>query len=331
MKKHTRFFVLILTLFLLYPTSLISCSSSPPEEITATAEEENELAQVETLEKDPSKDNILNVLMIGNSFCTNFSDEILGLAKEHGINMRIYNVYYSGCRLKWHWEWFYTKDKKYSLYSYTSSNPSRSTEDNVNLEYCLSKADWDFISLQQHFDPSVAEFYDASMETCTPYAEKLTSLLRDRFPKAELLWHQTWGYEVGYQGPAGSDPTTIEENKKVLTVEKQTACYESVRDVSLELCKSLSLKRIPSGDAWQIARANPLIGDTLCQGSSKNDKYHDGDIGGGQYLNACTWFEILTGKSCVGNTWRPEYDLEEAKIVALQEAAHKAVMDAKGN
>ncbi|MBR5295338.1 MAG: DUF4886 domain-containing protein, partial [Clostridia bacterium] len=200
----------------------------------------------------------------------------------------------------------------------------------VNLEYCLSKANWDFISLQQHFDPSVAEFYDDSLETCTPYAEQLVNLLRKQFPKSEILWHQTWGYEVGYQGPAGSDPASIEENKKVLSIEKQTACYESVRDVSLKLCEDLSLKRIPSGDAWQIARQNKLIGDTLCNSISKNDKYHDGDIGGGQYLNACVWFEILTDKSCIGNTWRPDYDLSEEKIVALQEAAHRAIEEMRG-
>ena len=30
-------------------------------------------------------------------------------------------------------------------------------------------------------------------------------------------------------------------------------------------------------------------------------------------------------KSCVGNTWRPPYDLNEEKIAAMQEAAHQAV------
>lgn len=55
------------------------------------------------------------------------------------------------------------------------------------------------------------------------------------------------------------------------------------------------------------------------------DMYHDGDIGGGQYLTASVWFEILTGRSCIGNTYRPDYELSEEKIAALQQAAHEAV------
>ena len=69
-------------------------------------------------------------------------------------------------------------------------------------------------------------------------------------------------------------------------------------------------------------------GDPLHSG----DNYHDGDIGGGQYLTACVWLEALTGISPVGNTYRPTYtyggetfQLEEAFVLQLQEAAHKAV------
>ena len=59
--------------------------------------------------------------------------------------------------------------------------------------------------------------------------------------------------------------------------------------------------------------------------NGEGDYYHDGDIGGGQYLNACVWYEVLMGKSCVGNTWRPPYELSEEKIAILQAAAHEAV------
>ena len=31
------------------------------------------------------------------------------------------------------------------------------------------------------------------------------------------------------------------------------------------------------------------------------------------------------GKSCIGNTWRPKYELSEEKIAILQAAAHEAV------
>ena len=76
-----------------------------------------------------------------------------------------------------------------------------------------------------------------------------------------------------------------------------------------------------------------LIGTTLCARlgvrGDEGDYGHDGDIGGGQYLNACVWFEILTGESCLGNTFRPSYELSEEKIAILQAAAHQAVADRK--
>jgi hypothetical protein len=54
-------------------------------------------------------------------------------------------------------------------------------------------------------------------------------------------------------------------------------------------------------------------------------------VGGGQYLNACIWFEVLSGKSCIGNTWRPsDYRLSEEKIAGLQLAAHQAVAEMYG-
>jgi hypothetical protein len=52
-------------------------------------------------------------------------------------------------------------------------------------------------------------------------------------------------------------------------------------------------------------------------------------VGGGQYLNACVWFEVITGKSCVGNSFRPDYALSAEKVEVLQQAAHQAVEDMK--
>ena len=78
------------------------------------------------------------------------------------------------------------------------------------------------------------------------------------------------------------------------------------------------------------------VATNLCARTSVNngegDYYHDGDIGGGQYLNACVWFEVITGQSCVGNTYRPDYVLDtDITYEALQQAAHQAVQSLKAN
>ena len=101
----------------------------------------------------------------------------------------------------------------------------------------------------------------------------------------------------------------------------QTKQYHNIQQVSWELCRENDVPMIPAGDAWQIARNDATVGDDLC----KDDKAHDGEEGGGQYLNACVFFEVLFGKSCVGSTWRPTYALPEEKIPGLQQAAHEAV------
>ena len=58
-------------------------------------------------------------------------------------------------------------------------------------------------------------------------------------------------------------------------------------------------------------------------------------MGGGQYLNAAVWFEVITGQSVIGNTYRPVYKYNGTEIPLnsemtyerLQEAAHQAVLD----
>ena len=80
------------------------------------------------------------------------------------------------------------------------------------------------------------------------------------------------------------------------------------------------------------------IGENGFAGPNGGDGYHDGDIGGGQYLNACVWYETLTGESCVGKTFKvktyhndkdaayaPYYELSAELVDALQKVAHATV------
>ena len=112
----------------------------------------------------------------------------------------------------------------------------------------------------------------------------------------------------------------------------------AVRDYAIRVCKELDLERVNTGEAWHLVRQAGY--DRLCARKGINgdvgDYSHDGDIGGGQYLNACVWFETLTGLSCVGNPYRPTYthngktyNLEEDFVQMLQECAHKAVVEKK--
>ena len=305
---------LLLAILICLPL-MLSCSSGL-EAVETSEETVESVSTEETVEEDPAKDGVLKILMIGNSACYYYVEELYGIAHAAGIEMKIGNVYYSGCRLEQHWNWWKLRENHYRYFE-TDGRGRRLALDKTGLIPCLERDNWDAISLQEAFSPQKAADRDLCFDQCEPYMKQLDAFLRETFPQSRMLWHQTWSYEVGY----------AQANGVIDSKDAQLAQHNTVRDVALHLCKTYDLERVPVGDAWQIARDNPVIGDTLChKNGTVGDYLHDGDTGGGQYLNACVWFEVLTGGSCIGNTWRPPYALSEEKIAALQEAAHLAVV-----
>lgn len=264
---------------------------------------------------DPTQDDELNVLMIGNSFCYYYVEELYGLLTAAGYkNVNICNVYYSGCTLEQHWSWWKSNEANYDYY--TTNETGRNGLQGANLEYCLNQRNWDIISLQE----AGAKARKSGVEHLTLTETYLTDLwgyLKEQFPMSRYFWHQTWSNQIGYD----------RNSYKVESLDQQESDAAGTRAYSVAVCEKYDLERIPSGDAWQIVRQGGY--DNLCARLSVNngegDYYHDGDIGGAQYLNACVWFEAITGQSCVGNTYRPDYTLDESLITTFQEAAHKAV------
>ena len=326
--KSTLFRTLLASV-LLASTLLSACAQSiaPIEEAnTETATSETVAEEVKKTEapaimqtSDPAEDDVFNVLMIGNSGCYYYVEELYGIAKAAGVKMKVCNLYYSGCPLQKHWLWWKQNEKNYQYFE-TDEN-GRIKYETYSLNMALQCENWDMISLQEAFSPNKAKDLDDCLKKCEPYMKDLTAYLREQFPQSTLYWHQTWSYEVGYD----------RDNGLIDSPAAQEAHHQTVRTVSLHLCETYDLIRIPVGDAWQIARKNPKIGDVLChKKGAVGDFLHDGDTGGGQYLNGCVWFEVLTGQSCIGNTWRPDYNLSEEKIAQIQLAAHQAVEEMKG-
>ena len=118
-------------------------------------------------------------------------------------------------------------------------------------------------------------------------------------------------------------------HSKIADVAAQTAYHELIKASSQSVCAENGANFVPVSDAWQLARADASIGQTLCikNSTGSTDYIHDGQWGGGQYLNACIWFEVLLKKSCVGTSFRPTYGMsdKEARIALLQQYAHQAV------
>jgi hypothetical protein len=330
MKKRILSFCL--SIFLLVPF-ISSCTS----EITLTQEtntnKESETLEIKTAEevqKDPSSDNELNILFIGDSSCYYWVDELWGMLDGAGYeNLTVSNLYYSGCSLERHWNWIREKATEYTLYIYTKSG--KTAMKNAGMDTALNYKDWDSITLLQTTGRLFKIGEEQYRKETFTYLPGVYDYVYKKHPNAEYHWQQGWSRELG---------------KDVFTVEEQLSSTAIMRKIAEEVCEEYKMDFAPLGEAWNLVRHDPIIYEggknmttRIFQGRADyDDKGHDGDVGGGQYLNACVWFEILTGKSCVGTTYRPKYEFEgkdlslsEEKITLLQNAAHKAVEKVYGN
>ena len=301
--------------------------------------------------KDPAEDDELNILLIGNSFCYYWVQELFWLLAEGSgyakDKITIVNVYYSGCSLEQHWNWLQTGAANYNIA--VTQNGTGYTIDTTLFEsldtvITGSRAkSWDFISLQQNSpayysgDGSSVGNVDYARETLEPYLGNLLGYLRSYYPKAEYMWHQFWSHELGFTMPNGN----------TITKARRTSFHNALVSIGNEVSQLYDMTVVPTGEAWELVRDNTLFTtphasstlttQSLCTRIRNNafydDLYHDGDIGGGQYLNACVWYEKITGKSVVGTTYRPSYKLDSSTTVSLTEdqidllqyAAHAAV------
>lgn len=308
--------LLCFVLALIMLGSLCACTNNQQTETKPT---EDATLPMDIMQKsNPAEDDIINVLMIGNSACYYYVEELFGLAEAADINMRVCNVYHSGTRLRQHWTWWTTGEANYQFIT-TDAIHGKKTEEKVNLEYCLKQYNWDVISLQEARSTlSIAESASTHIAQTKRYLDDLIGYIKEQYPLSRYFWHQTWANQIG----------TDYNGNTVSTIEEQNAINDLGKQYALAVCKEYSLELVNSGDAWQIVRLGGY--DNLCARRNINndagDNAHDGDIGGGQYLNACIWFEAITGQSCIGNTYRPEYRFVNKQIIPkLQEAAHQAI------
>ena len=304
----------------------------------------------------PAEDDVIDVLMIGHSFCYYYVEELYNIAKAEGIKMRVCNLYYSSRGTKTHYEKWMAGVADCQLFEISDDTGGvKKSTSSMGIENALAKYEWDFIALQGGTTGAInsgAAYYD-EIGYCS---DALLGYFIQEFPDARIGWHQAWTNQAGEYRKKGSSMTT----------ELQASGAEQIQIYAELVCGHFAdedgntpIQRIPTGMAWQKCRTDTGY-DYLCSrlGYDGNaakmmhagDGNHDGDIGGGQYLNACVWFEIITGQSVLGNTYRPSYatsstlsdelfgklnvqmvsggySLTEDFVQQLQGYAHEAVAD----
>ena len=331
---NKRIIALIMALVTLLCCFLPGCSQTDAPETT-------EGKPKDILQKsNPKEDDTLNILMIGSSFCYYYVEELYGMLSAAGIKAKVCNVYYSGCPLEKHWQWWKSGEANYDYY--VTDDHGRVGVNGVSLEYCLMQENWDVISLQENTSRIFKTGAQTHLDNTQLYWQDLLNYLMEQFPQSRMLWHQPWTYQVEYG-----------KESVLMTAELQEQYQKEIEDYAIGISNYFEgkVQRVNSGRAWQICRTKYGYDYLTCRqksNSGKGDGSHDGDLGGGQYLNACVWYEVITGKSCISNPYRPAYQisaalsdelesklkiaidggnyvLTEEMVSILQNAAHEAV------
>ena len=208
-----------------------------------------------------------------------------------------------------------------------------------NLEDALGEGNWDYISLQgvTANGSYINDDLDVLKVEVAESAEPLLDRFHQRFPQAQLLWQRTWFFEIGRVASNGYVYT--EEDGPKYNAGMQYVCDYMCNEFDKD--KEYDLVMVNTGAAWTKARelnetANVLPYGGLCARLGKNsfgdgrghsgDGYHDGDIGGGQLLNAYVWYMTITGDTDLSDsTYKPlyhaNYPLSDEFVAVLKEAA----------
>ncbi len=242
----------------------------------------------------------LRILAIGNSFSQDSVEQYLWeLFNAEGIPVIIGNMYIGGCSLERHFQNTITGVDDYSYRKVV--NGEKKTRKFTTLQFALADEPWDYVSFQQ------ASGVSGEYETYEPYLQGLRAFVRRRVAATTIfMWHQTWAYSA--------DATHKEFPRYG---KDQLKMYQAIVKTSQTVMKNYKFPIIiPSGTAIQNAR-NSSMGDVF-----NRDGYHLQKTYG-RYTAACTWFEAISGRSVVGNSYYPAKISKETADIC-QKAAHNA-------
>ena len=278
-------------------------------------------------------DEPIRILAIGNSFSNNATYFISRIAESMGKDVSVVSLYYAGCTLKQHVEFYNSDSRSYQFY-----------EDGVNLttgqwqtmKEVFELYDYDYVTLQQ--SPSGSDVFSTYWTEEEPWLTQLYDIVREHEPQAEIMVHQTWSF--CHDCAIGNDPywpTNYKNTKEMYDVIEE--CYEKMAE-KIGVDKESGI--IPVGKAIQLAKDEYGYGDFYNKGSGLNDAQHcangalytdnvDHLNWRGRYIAGCVWLEKIFGYDCRTATYFPEGVLTSEECAILRNIAHEAVTGEKGN
>jgi hypothetical protein len=250
----------------------------------------------------------VKILAIGNSFSEDATHYLHQIAKEEGIDTKVVNLYIGGCSLETHWY-----NAKENAKSYLYQRDGKSTERHVSIRDALVEDEWDFVITQQ------ASHDSGLQETYYPYIHQLFKYIKEYAPKAEVLLHETWAYEIDSS-----------HNCFGRYNHNQEEMYQGLLEAYNRAAAELGVRIIPCGDIIQeVRRKEPFQygkgGISLCRDGFHMDYIY------GRYLVAAAWYEVIFGKNIQYNTYIPEtvfapgVEVDLDRLSIIKECVHKRV------
>ena len=243
----------------------------------------------------------MKILAIGNSFSSDATHYLHQIARADGFELNVVNLYIGGCPLSYHYSNLLSGEKRYDLEFngvYTGFK--------VSIKDALESGSWtpfDAVTLQQ------ASHLSFNPDTYHPYLEMLAETIRVHQPKTRLMIHQTWAYRKDSDKLAAMQFSSPEE------------MFDAIRkayDLAAESVKADGI--IPCGTAFRKLMEKGVY-------DIHRDDFH-ASKGFGRYVLALTWYETLTGRTCIGNSFRDfDEEVSEVQVALAQQVAHVAAQE----
>jgi hypothetical protein len=250
---------------------------------------------------------MIKILAIGNSFSQDALEHLHEIAKTDGVDMLIGNLYIGGCSLESHWYNASTDDKAYDFYKTGEAAKTAS------IREALEGEKWDYVTMQQ------ASHDSGRPDTYYPYINYLSDYVKLYAPQAEQIIHQTWAYELDSSHPGFKH-----------YYDSQAVMFSDLKDAYKQVADKLGLRLIPCGEAMQKARNTACFDYAMGGKSLCRDGFHASFILG-RYLLSAVWYEVLTDKSILENSYVPksiysDSEPTEGEVAVLKQCAHEAVL-----
>lgn len=244
----------------------------------------------------------MKLLSIGNSFSQDAHRWLYDVCKSAGKDIYNVNLYYGGCSLYGHWN-FYVNDQ--AEYDYEIKGvPVKK----IGLREALESEKWDIITYQQ------ASHESGKYEKYQPFLCDLHEVVKQACPDAKFYIHKTWAYESDFVSPNFENYNN-----------DQKYMYDMLSDAYKKAAESIDAEIIPSGDVIQYLRDNKPEFDYENGGLSLNrDGFHL-SLGYGRYAAALTWYCILFDGNANDVSFAPEA-CDDEKLLNVIKSAVNAVL-----